>query len=165
LPEVEVSAESAPETGGLGAEVEPGWATPALLDDLRVRMERVRARLGTLVDATAAEGDGPPTPRTVVVPVDLLEELGEGLVAARALLGQAADALQEDEAPEDTLRAPAGRETACMVALNMALNGASRGETERYFAEHFVLPDAGEIIADAYAYRERMRAAGATPSS
>ena len=158
-----MSSESAPETGGLGAEAEPGWATPALLDDLRVRMERVRARLGTLVDATSPEGDGPPPPRTVVVPVDLLEELGEGLVAARTLLGQAADALQEDDGPER--RPPAaGRETACMVALNMALNGASRGETERYFAAHFALPDAGEIIADAFAYRERMREAGPTPS-
>ena len=47
-----------------------------------------------------------------------------------------------------------------MIALNMALNGASRREADRYLAEHFDLPDADGIVSDAYAHCARMRANG-----
>jgi hypothetical protein len=38
-----------------------------------------------------------------------------------------------------------------LVALNMALNGEPRAETERYLAEHFELPDRGKLIDEVYA--------------
>jgi hypothetical protein len=47
-----------------------------------------------------------------------------------------------------------------MVALNMALNGASRAEADRYLAEHFDVRDAPSIVSDAYALCARMRANG-----
>jgi hypothetical protein len=47
-----------------------------------------------------------------------------------------------------------------MVALNMALNGASRDEADLYLDEHFDLLDARGIVSDAYALCARMRANG-----
>ena len=38
-----------------------------------------------------------------------------------------------------------------LVALNMALNGESRAETERYLAENFQLPDRLKLIDEVYA--------------
>ncbi len=37
-----------------------------------------------------------------------------------------------------------------LIALNMALNGAPRAETERYLHRNFSLPDGAKIAADAY---------------
>jgi hypothetical protein len=47
---------------------------------------------------------------------------------------------------------PAGElDGARLVALNMALNGESRAETERYLAENFQLPDRLKLIDEVYA--------------
>lgn len=42
-------------------------------------------------------------------------------------------------------------EGARLIALNMALNGTSREETDRYLAEHFDLPDRNALLDDVYA--------------
>jgi DivIVA domain-containing protein len=49
--------------------------------------------------------------------------------------------------------APAEGDTegARLVALNMALNGTSREETDRYLAENFDLADRGELLDEVYA--------------
>ena len=50
--------------------------------------------------------------------------------------------------------AAAARETvdgARLIALNMALNGESREETERYLAENFELADRVQLIDEVYA--------------
>jgi hypothetical protein len=38
-----------------------------------------------------------------------------------------------------------------LVALNMALNGQSRGDTERYLAENFDLADRAKLVDEVYA--------------
>ena len=38
-----------------------------------------------------------------------------------------------------------------LIALNMALNGESRTDTERYLAENFELPDRLKLIDEVYA--------------
>jgi DivIVA domain-containing protein len=38
-----------------------------------------------------------------------------------------------------------------LIALNMALNGEPRAETERYLAENFELPDRGRLVDEVYA--------------
>ena len=38
-----------------------------------------------------------------------------------------------------------------LIALNMALNGESRADTERYLAENFQLPDRQKLIDEVYA--------------
>jgi hypothetical protein len=42
-------------------------------------------------------------------------------------------------------------EGARLVALNMALNGTARDETERYLAENFDLPDRQGLLDEVYA--------------
>ena len=118
----------------------------------------------------------PPSPPTVTVQEDLLQRIRDDLVATRALIVRTSTALARSVSgagggiPEprqvaatDLAEAPplsSDRDKACMVALNMALNGASRAETDRYLAEHFDLVDANGIVADAYAHWARMRANG-----
>ena len=38
-----------------------------------------------------------------------------------------------------------------LIALNMALNGESRADTDRYLAENFELADRGKLIDEVYA--------------
>jgi hypothetical protein len=47
--------------------------------------------------------------------------------------------------------APADLDGARLIALNMALNGESRTDTERYLAENFQLPDRLKLIDEVYA--------------
>jgi hypothetical protein len=118
----------------------------------------------------------PPSAPTVTVQEDLLRRIRDDLVATRALIVRTSTALARsvsgvgagvsEQRPVEAaeLAAPpplsSDRDKACMVALNMALNGASRAETDRYFAEHFDVGDASGIVADAYAHCARMRASG-----
>jgi hypothetical protein len=46
---------------------------------------------------------------------------------------------------------PADEEGARLIALNMALNGTPREETEQYLEENFDLPDASGLLDDVYA--------------
>ena len=56
-------------------------------------------------------------------------------------------------APVEADDAPAESDTegARLVALNMALNGTSREETDRYLAENFDLTDRGGLLDEVYA--------------
>ena len=66
-------------------------------------------------------------------------------------------AMSAPPAPEPTPppTAPQGADTdldgARLIALNMALNGESRTDTERYLAENFELPDRLKLIDEVYA--------------
>ena len=51
--------------------------------------------------------------------------------------------------PEPDAR-PDDEEAARLVALNMALGGAPREETESYLAEHYALSDPGKLLDDVY---------------
>ena len=55
----------------------------------------------------------------------------------------------EIEPPADTR--PDDEEAARLVALDMALGGAPREETEAYLAEHYALTDPGKLLDDVYA--------------
>lgn len=57
---------------------------------------------------------------------------------------RAATASQRTDRPEDT-------DGARLIALNMALNGTPREETDRYLAENFQLPDRGRLLNEIYA--------------
>lgn len=66
--------------------------------------------------------------------------------------------LEPDSEPEAEISGPrpaAGggidTEGARLVALNMALNGTSREETDRYLAENFELDDRGKLLDEVYA--------------
>ncbi len=61
--------------------------------------------------------------------------------------------LAQPAQPEAAAPAPAGNDLdgARLIALNMALNGESRADTERYLAENFQLPDRLKLVDEVYA--------------
>jgi DivIVA domain-containing protein len=71
-----------------------------------------------------------------------------------------AEPFAEDDAVETAAEAPAGAQAAAgsdntegarLIALNMALNGTPRDETDRYLAENFTLSDRGRLLDEVYA--------------
>jgi DivIVA domain-containing protein len=53
-------------------------------------------------------------------------------------------------APEPEANGTADEAGARLIALNMALGGTPREETEAYLAEHYTLADAGTLLDDVY---------------
>ena len=53
--------------------------------------------------------------------------------------------------PAEPPAKPDDEEAARLVALDMALAGTPREETEQYLAEHYTLADPGAILDDVYA--------------
>ncbi len=108
------------------------------------------------------EGVGKVTPATrlkVAEPEEELEEPDEPAAEAEEEL-QAEDdeAAEEPEAPaarEPAAAEPAGpRDSevdARLIALNMALNGQSREEADRYLADNFDIPDRSSLLDEVYA--------------
>ena len=145
-----------------------------LVESLRTGANRLTADLslleggmGDLYDASGRTEDAP-APRRVVesVPAVVAEPEPAPPVA------EVADALEDDEdddvveppideptnaAPAPVAEAPAASggdddaEGARLVALNMALNGTSREETDRYLAENFDLADRAALLDEVYA--------------
>jgi DivIVA domain-containing protein len=71
---------------------------------------------------------------------------------ARTWTTGVAEPVQEEQAPAAPAREDEGDlDGARLVALNMALNGESRADAERYLAEHFKLVDRAKLIDDVYA--------------
>ena len=110
-------------------------STPDLMGELRARTEEARR---------ASEA-------TAEVPLALLQRVAATLGEARAALARSRAGQDGAEPMSD---ASAGLETARMVALNMALNGAPAAETELYLRRNFALRDPAQVAAEAY---RRMR--------
>jgi cell division septum initiation protein DivIVA len=121
----------------------------ALLESLRTGANRLAADLsllsGNMGELYAAAGQPPSAPAhtpeateepaaTGPYPEEPLEEDDSAAPAA----GAAGDADEDVEG-------------ARLIALNMALNGQSRAETDRYLAENFDLSDRGALLDEVYA--------------
>jgi hypothetical protein len=89
----------------------------------------------------------------VTVPGDLLERLDAGIKRARAEIAEIRSRLSAQ--PNGVELDDADR--AGMIALNMALNGAPRTETDRYLEQTFRLPDRERIVEAAYEQVMRLR--------
>ncbi len=98
--------------------------------------EQTRAFTPELEEAIA----GPPPPAAHAQAAPVAHE-GPRIAAA------AGPAVPEGEGAD----AGGDLDGARLVALNMALNGESRAETERYLAENFQLPDRLKLIDEVYA--------------
>jgi hypothetical protein len=113
-------------------------------------IDQVRAQVAALQEslASARVADD-----TVTVPGDVLERLDAGIKSARAEIAEMRSRLsaQSNGAGLDDA------ERAGMIALNMALNGASRAETDRYLERTFGLPDRERIVDAAYEQVTRLR--------
>lgn len=86
------------------------------------------------------------------------EELGDEPVGDEVLADEPEAIDEEAETDEDLEPVPADgsggdddAEGARLVALNMALNGSSRDETDQYLAEHFTLADRAGLLDEVYA--------------
>jgi hypothetical protein len=136
----------------------------ALIESLRSGAGRLAADLsavengmGELYDAAsgrnlaAAEEPQPQQPQPPAQRI-FEAELNDALVAEQApvqLTVPVEQALMQAE-PAAAGNA-ADLDGARLIALNMALNGESRSDTERYLAENFQLPDRLKLIDEVYA--------------
>jgi len=90
---------------------------------------------------------------------ELLESLRERISQLSADLDLLAERLRpaqpapaaEPPAPAPAAVSDADTESARLVALNMALDGASREDVDRYLSENFELPDRQALLDDVYA--------------
>ncbi len=131
----------------------------ALVESLRAGAGRlagdlsaVEAGMAELYDAASGRAAAQ-EPEPAAVSFDT--ELDEAIAAPAPIAPPqpAPPPLQEQPAP-----APAPADAAAgdldgarLIALNMALNGESRADTERYLAENFQLPDRLQLIDEVYA--------------
>jgi hypothetical protein len=89
----------------------------------------------------------------------VVEELLEEEHAAAAATPEPEPEPVEEKEPtveekEPTVEEPSGSgdsEGARLIALNMALNGTPREDTDRYLAEHFELDDREALLDEVYA--------------
>jgi hypothetical protein len=109
-----------------------------VMGELRDEARRLHADLSALrSDATrlGAASEGEPAPATAAAPHE-----------------EAAPAPPDAEPPRDAT-APANGDTAAarIVALDMALSGTPRDETDRFIAEHYDLSDRAALLDEVYA--------------
>ena len=135
----------------------------ALVESLRAGAGRLAADLppvetnmGELYDAAAGRSRRAAAPNTPRRRCPSRSSTRRSRAAPPAAPAAAQPAPQAPaEAPEPACRACTGRggdlDGARLIALNMALNGESRADTERYLAENFQLPDRHKLIDEVYA--------------
>jgi DNA repair exonuclease SbcCD ATPase subunit len=113
-------------------------------------IDQVRAQAAALQESLASVRAADDT---VTVPGDLIERLDAGIKRARAEIAEMQSRLSAQ--PNGAGLDDADR--AGMIALNMALNGAPRTETDRYLEQTFGLPDRERIVEAAYEQVKRLR--------
>ena len=108
-----------------------------------------------LAPASAAAPAAAREPEPAPEPPAAAEEPAPAPEPPKAAPAPAAAAPAPAAAPEPPQEAketvPGDIDGARLVALNMALNGESRADTERYLAENFELPDRLKLIDEVYA--------------
>jgi DivIVA domain-containing protein len=138
-----------------------------LLDNVRAGSSRVASDLALLQgsvadlrgttanafepDAPAAAGTGAAEPAPAVaaaVPAAVPGASAEPAIAEPDAGPDAED--RPVESDEDGAGRPADEEGARLIALNMALNGTPREETEQYLDENFELDDPAGLLDDVY---------------
>jgi DivIVA domain-containing protein len=134
----------------------------ALVESLRSGASRlasdlsaVESGMGELYDAASGRNliaaEEVQLPQAQPQPQRMFEaELSDALIAEQAPVQLTVPVEQAELAPVAGGNA-ADLDGARLIALNMALNGESRSDTERYLAENFQLPDRLKLIDEVYA--------------
>jgi hypothetical protein len=145
----------------------------ALVESLRTGANRlasdlaaVETNMGELYDAASGKANAPVTTRAVAaeaeqprpavpsppIPSPPAPPLPPSPQAARPP-AEAGNGTSEAEASRPPTPAPSGGDLdgARLIALNMALNGESRADADRYLAENFQLADRQGLIDEVYA--------------
>jgi DivIVA domain-containing protein len=150
----------------------------ALIESLRTGSNRLNADLqlleGNLTEVSEAVAPRPRFEREAEAPAAVVDGPGPEAVVADAGADEVAapagydetEAVEESEDLEITEGAAEGEadigaaaegdgsddtEGARLIALNMALNGTPRDETDRYLAENFTLTDRAGLLDEVYA--------------
>jgi DivIVA domain-containing protein len=147
----------------------------ALIDSLRAGARRLASDLSAveggmheLYDAASGSGSAPaaasasaPAPAASEPkaepaepePAPVAEPEPEPVAAAAPAPAAEKPSPPPEPAAEEPAKqaVPGDLDGARLVALNMALNGESRADTERYLAENFELPDRLKLIDEVYA--------------
>ena len=141
-----VSEEARALTDGMGA----------IEAELRRLVEGLEAELGSDAAPLAREPETTPVPQPSPAPQPTPAPADPGAEAdgeVDDVADRAVDA-EPDDAPAEEPAMPDGgddSEGARLIALNMALNGSPRDETDRYLAEHFNLDDREAMLDEVYA--------------
>jgi DivIVA domain-containing protein len=129
----------------------------AMHDELGALMDRMREDAGRLSSELRSlereVGEVLPEP-AAPQPVPAAPEPAAAEAAPEPEVASPAAAPEPEPEPEPGPSAdarPEDEEAARIVALDMALGGTPREETERYLAEHYALPDPGGLLDDVYA--------------
>jgi len=130
----------------------------ALIESLRSGAGRlagdlsaVEMSMGELYDAASGRGEGAPAAQEPP-PSAFDAQLGEAMTAEPAPVEYAPEPAPAQAEAEPAAAAGGGDlDGARLIALNMALNGESRADTDRYLAENFQLPDRVKLIDEVYA--------------
>jgi small-conductance mechanosensitive channel len=132
----------------------------ALVESLRTGANRLNADLsllsGNMGELYEAAGQPPAAPaparaRAAAPAPPIIEEI----VVVEALVVEPED--EPEPEPDAAAAAPAAAgeeddvEGARLIALNMALNGQSRAETDKYLADNFDLSDRSGLLDEVYA--------------
>ena len=130
-------------------------AAAALLgrvDALNADVTQLQGSMGELRAVTAGSGEA------AVVEELLAEERAatatpepEPVAEKEPTVEEKEPTVEEKEPTVDEPAASGDSEGARLIALNMALNGTSREETDRYLAEHFELDDREALLDEVYA--------------
>ncbi|HEY5317244.1 MAG TPA: hypothetical protein VIJ20_04645 [Solirubrobacteraceae bacterium] len=142
----------------------------ALVESLRTGSNRLNADVqlleGNLTDLTDAATTRPrfepetepyaeypaaePAVNVVYEEVEI-ETIPEAEIAGQPALGDPLDDLAAEAAEPGAADGSDDTEGARLIALNMALNGTPREETDRYLADNFRLPDRSGLLDEVYA--------------
>jgi DivIVA domain-containing protein len=128
----------------------------AMEAELRRLVEGLEAELGSDAAALGREPQTTSVPEPSPVPQPTPGPADPGAEAdgeVHDVADRAVDA-EPDEAPADEPAKPDGgddSEGARLIALNMALNGSPRDETDRYLATHFNIDDREAMLDEVYA--------------
>lgn len=109
----------------------------SLLQRLRGAGERLAADLAALEGGEGAANNAVPAQASPPQPIEL--------TAAEPAAHEPVQVDMEPEPAEEDL------DGARLVALNMALNGESRQDTERYLSQHFGLSESAQLLDEVYA--------------
>ncbi len=109
-----------------------------------------RAAAAPAADAAAAPAT-PTAPATPAAPPQSPPEVAEPDVHVDPEAPPPRERIASGGASSASAPAGGDLDSARLVALNMALNGDSRDETDRYLAENFQLADRAKLISEVYA--------------
>jgi DivIVA domain-containing protein len=119
----------------------------ALVESLRTGANRLTADL-TLLTGNMGELRGAATGSGAETSDEATEPVSSPPPKSEPESGSDSDAPAEDEAAAE---GSDDSEGARLIALNMALNGTPRDETDRYLAENFQLEDRDKLLDEVYA--------------